>query len=61
MVKAVRKRNGKYTINGSYVCLKGSRAQVFNGTYATGYGKSGLKKGDLVKNKWGRIVSRKKH
>ena len=55
-------KNGKYTINGkSYVCLKGSRAQVFNGTcYSTGYGKSGLKK-DLVKNKWGRIVSRKKH
>ena len=63
MVNAVRKKNGKYTINGkSYVCLKGSRAQVFNGTcYATGYGKSGLKKKDLVKNKWGRIVSRKKH
>ena len=63
MVNAVRKRNGKYTIKGkSYLCLKGSRAQVFNGTcYATGYGKSGLKKGDLVKNKWGRIVSRRKH
>lgn len=37
----------------------GSRVQVMNGTAAMTTGK--LKKGDLMKNKWGDIVSRKKH
>lgn len=38
----------------------GSRAQVWHGTAkATGYGKKGLRKKDLRKNKHGRIVSRK--
>ncbi len=38
----------------------GSRAQVWHGTAkATGYGKKGLRKSDLKKNKSGRIVSRK--
>ncbi len=45
-----------------YSLTVGSRAQVWNGTaYKTGYGKKGLKRGDLIKNKHGRIVSRKKH
>jgi len=38
----------------------GSRAQVWHGTAkATGYGRKGLRKSDLKKNKSGRIVSRK--
>ena len=45
-----------------YHLTVGSRAQVWNGTaYKTGYGKKGLKRSDLIKNKHGRIVSRKKH
>ena len=40
----------------------GSRAQVWNGTAVkTSYGKDGLTKRQLMKNKWGRIVSVKKH
>ena len=40
----------------------GTRAEVFHGTAEkTGYGKDALKKKDLLKNKSGRIVSRKKH
>ena len=40
----------------------GSRAEVFHGVAErTGYGVHALKKKDLVKNKNGRIVSRKKH
>lgn len=63
MVNATRKRNGRYRVDGkSYQMLVGSRVQVWNGTAKkTGYGKKGLTRGDLVKNKWGRIVSRKKH
>ena len=63
MVNATRKRNGKYQVGGkSYQMLVGSRVQVWNGTaQKTGYGKKGLKRSDLIKNKWGRIVSRKKH
>tara|TARA_A100001011_G_scaffold400404_1_gene514700 strand:+ start:3513 stop:3884 length:372 start_codon:yes stop_codon:yes gene_type:complete len=63
MVNATRKRNGRYQVGGkSYQMLVGSRVQVWNGTAKkTGYGKKGLTRGDLVKNKWGRIVSRKKH
>ena len=38
----------------------GSRAQVWHGTAkATGYGKKGLRKHQLKKNKHGRIVSRR--
>ena len=38
----------------------GSRAQVWHGTAkATGYGRKALRKGDLKKNKHGRIVSRR--
>ena len=63
MVNAVRRKNGKYRVDGkSYQMLVGSRVQVWNGTAKkTGYGKKGLTRADLVKNKWGRIVSRKKH
>lgn len=40
----------------------GSRAEVFHGVAErTGYGVHALKKKDLVKNKYGRIVSKKKH
>jgi hypothetical protein len=37
----------------------GSRAEVFHGTAKHTSG--GLEKSDLLKNKWGRIVSAKKH
>jgi len=37
----------------------GSRAEVFHGTAKHTSG--GLEKGGLLKNKWGRIVSAKKH
>jgi hypothetical protein len=49
-----------YTISGkSYKELFGSRSQVHNGTaYKT---TGGLTKKDLVMNKWGRVVSEKKH
>lgn len=55
----MRGPDGKYHINGSvYDILEGSRAQVFHGTaYKTS---GGLKKGQLKKNKHGKIVSRKK-
>ena len=40
----------------------GSRAEVFHGVAErTGYGVYALKKKDLMKNKNGRIVSKKKH
>jgi len=43
----------------SYKELFGSRSQVHNGTaYKT---TGGLTKKDLVMNKWGRVVSEKKH
>jgi len=45
-----------------YSLTVGSRAQVWNGTaYKTGYGKKDLKRSDLIRNKHGRIVSKKKH
>jgi hypothetical protein len=60
MKRPVRNENGKYVIGGvTYSELFGSRAQVHNGTaYKTS---GGLTKKDLVMNKWGRIVSEKKH
>jgi hypothetical protein len=53
-------KTGKYNISGkAYPELFGSRQQVFNGTaYKT---EGGLTKNQLVMNKWGRIVSAKKH
>ena len=43
----------------TYKELSGSRVQVMNNNaYKT---PGGLHKGDLMRNKWGRIVSRRKH
>jgi hypothetical protein len=60
MKRPVRNANGNYVVAGkTYKELFGSRAQVHNGTaYKTS---GGLTKTDLVMNKWGRIVSEKKH
>ena len=60
MVKRVHKSSdGKYHVAGKeYSTLIGSRAQVHHETaYKT---TGGLKKGDLMMNKHGRIVSRRK-
>jgi len=58
--------DGSYHINGKkYKNLTGSREQVMNGTAYKRPGKTKdgkeLTKKDFVKNKWGRIVSLKKH
>lgn len=58
--------DGCYHINGKkYKNLTGSREQVMNGTAYKRPGKTKdgkeLTKKDFVKNKWGRIVSLKKH
>lgn len=60
MKRPVRGDNGMYKVSGkSYKELCGSRTQVYNGTaYKT---TGGLTKKDLMMNKWGRIVSEKKH
>ena len=60
MKRPVRGENGMYKVSGkSYKELFGSRSQVHNGTaYKT---TGGLTKKDLTMNKWGRIVSEKKH
>lgn len=61
MVKQIRRsEDGMYHIKqATYPELVGSRAQVHNGTaYKT---PGGLTSGDLIKNKWGRIVSKAKH
>jgi hypothetical protein len=53
-------KDNKFHIEGrSYRDLTGSRAQVMNNNaYKT---PGGLCRGDLMRNKWGRIVSRLKH
>ena len=60
MKRPVRGDDGKYHLkSGVFDELFGSRTQVMNGT---AYKTSGeLKKKDLMMNKWGRIVSSKKH
>jgi hypothetical protein len=60
MKRPVRNENGNYVIDGkSYPELFGSRQKVFNGTaYKT---QGNLTKKNLLMNKWGRIVSAKKH
>ena len=60
MKKPTRQNDGYYHVKGKrYPHLKGSRAQVFNGNaYKT---TGGLVKGDLMMNKWNRIVSKSKH
>jgi len=58
--KVLREEDGFYHIDGKkYQMLIGSRIQVYNSTaYKT---EGGLTKDDLLRNKWGRIVSKKKH
>jgi hypothetical protein len=60
MKRPVRQSDGKYHIkSGKFEELFGSRTQVMHGT---AYKTSGeLTKKDLLMNKWGRIVSAKKH
>jgi len=60
MKRPVRAEDGTYTIKGKkYKELFGSREQVMN---ETAYKTEGLlTKDDLVMNKWGRIVSKKKY
>ena len=55
-----RRPDGKYSIHGRvFERLVGSRAQVWHSTAFKTPG--GLKKDDLIMNKNGRIVSKKKH
>ena len=64
MAKRHRKGpDGMYHINGKkYALLRSrSRAQVWHGTAYKTDGTPGLKKEDLVMNKHGRIVSKRKH
>ena len=60
MKRHQRQADGKYHIRGKkYELLEGSRAQVWHHTaYKTS---GGLTRNDLMKNKHGRIVSKKKH
>lgn len=60
MPKHTRAADGLYHISGkTYKHLNGSRVQVHHQTaYQT---PGGLTKSDLLLNKWGRIVSAKKH
>ena len=55
----VRQSDGIYKmlVEKKYKHLVGSRVMVWNGTAEkTQYGRAGLRRKDLVKNKWGRIV-----
>lgn len=55
-----KNKNGQYVIKGRiYGVLKGTRAKVFHQTAFETTG--GLTKGQLIMNKNGRIVSKKKH
>ena len=60
MKRHTKGEDGKYHIGGKvYELLVGSRAQVHHGTaYKTA---GDLTKSDLIMNKHGRIVSKKKH
>ena len=60
MTKRPVKTNGVYHINGqTYKAVKGSRQMVWHGTAFKTQGL--LVKSDLMMNKWGRIVFKKKH
>jgi DVNP family len=60
MKRPHRASDGHYHIKGKkYSELFGSRTQVMNGTAFKTVGE--LTKSDLIMNKWGRIVSKKKH
>ena len=57
-----RSADGFYHIHGKkYELLRGSRAQVFHGTAYKTDGTPGLTKDNILMNKYGRIVSAKKH
>jgi hypothetical protein len=60
MTRYTKDSHGHYHIHGKkYEMLEGSRAQVYHGTaYKTS---GGLKKPEILMNKNGRIVSKKKH
>ena len=60
MKRPTKNSSGSYTIKGKeYSHLFGSRKQVYSGSaYKT---TGGLTKSMLLMNKWGRIVSAKKH
>ncbi len=60
MARYTKSADGSYHIHGKrFMILIGTRAQVWHGTaYKTS---GGLKKGHLMQNKSGRIVSEKKH
>ena len=60
MVHHPRHEDGKFHIQGKkYEQIRGSRRQVWHGTaYKTD---GGLVKKDLLKNKWGNLVSKKLH
>jgi len=60
MKRPVRNEDGMFHLDGkTFKELFGSRQQVWNGTaYKT---PGGLRKKELLMNKWGRIVSEKKH
>ena len=60
MKRPDRHADGLYHVHGkTYKTLIGSRQQVWNGTVYKTEGQ--LHRADLLMNKWGRIVSRKKH
>ena len=60
MKRPSRHDDGFYHVNGhKYKILIGSRHQVWNGTAYKTEGQ--LTRSDLMMNKWGRIVSKKKH
>jgi hypothetical protein len=60
MTRYSKGADGHYHINGhKYPILIGSRAEVWHGTAFKTSG--GLKKGDIMQNKNGRIVSKSKH
>ena len=60
MKRPTRANDGKYHMQGkTFPELFGSRTQVMNGNAFKTPGN--LTKKDLVMNKWGRIVSKKKH
>ena len=60
MTRYTKNAHGHYMIRGKkFEMLEGSRAQVWHGTACKTSG--GLEKSDLLMNKNGRIVSKKKH
>ncbi len=60
MKRPVKHDDGCYHINGiKYKMLIGSRQQVWHGTAYKTAGE--LTRPELIMNKWGRIVSKKKH